>query len=56
VPEEGTKQGGYRQKLLVKRGNDFQTMEIDYYGGRRYPALSRVEGTPDLLDQILAAK
>jgi predicted metalloprotease with PDZ domain len=43
-------------RLLVERGNDFQTIEIDYHGGLRYPTLSRVDGTPDLLDQILASK
>lgn len=43
-------------KLLVKRGKDFQTIEIDYHGGLRYPALTRIEGTPDLLDAILAPK
>jgi predicted metalloprotease with PDZ domain len=42
--------------LLVKRGKDFQTVEIDYHGGLRYPSLSRVEGKPDLLDEILAAR
>ena len=43
-------------KLTVKRGGQFQTVEIDYHGGLRYPALTRVAETPDLLDQILAAK
>ncbi len=43
-------------KLLVKRGNNLQTIEIDYHEGLRYPSLSRVEGTPDLLDKILAPK
>jgi predicted metalloprotease with PDZ domain len=43
-------------KLLVKHGNDFNTVEIDYHGGLRYPTLTRTEGTPDLLDQILAPK
>ena len=43
-------------KLLVKRGNDLQTVEIDYHGGLRYPSLSRVEGKADLLDDILAPK
>jgi predicted metalloprotease with PDZ domain len=43
-------------KLLVKRGKDFQTIQIDYHGGLRYPKLSRVEGTPDRLDNILAPK
>jgi predicted metalloprotease with PDZ domain len=43
-------------KLLVKRGNAFQTIEINYHRGLRYPKLSRVEGTTDRLDQILAPK
>lgn len=43
-------------KLLVKRGNEFQTIEIDYHGGLRYPGLTRVEGTPDRLDEILRAR
>jgi predicted metalloprotease with PDZ domain len=43
-------------KLLVKRGDEFQTITIDYHGGLRYPKLERVEGTPDRLDAILAAK
>ncbi|HTU32311.1 MAG TPA: hypothetical protein VMF66_00755 [Candidatus Acidoferrum sp.] len=42
--------------VLVKRGDDFQKIEIDYHDGLRYPGLSRVEGTPDLLDKILAPK
>jgi predicted metalloprotease with PDZ domain len=43
-------------KLLVKRGDESQTIDIDYHGGLRYPALTRVDGTPDRLDEILAAK
>jgi predicted metalloprotease with PDZ domain len=43
-------------RLLVKRGNEFQTIDVDYHGGLRYPKLSRVGGTPDRLDQILAPK
>jgi predicted metalloprotease with PDZ domain len=43
-------------KFLVERGKQFQTIEINYHGGLRYPKLSRVEGTPDRLDQILAPK
>jgi hypothetical protein len=42
--------------FLVKRGDDFETIEIEYLDGLRYPGLSRVEGTPDLLDKILAQK
>jgi len=41
-------------KLLLKRGDEFATVSIDYHGGMRYPHLERVEGTPDRLDAILA--
>jgi predicted metalloprotease with PDZ domain len=41
-------------RLLVKRGDEFQTIDIDYHGGVRYPKLERIEGTPDRLDAILA--
>ncbi|MGH9584973.1 MAG: M61 family metallopeptidase [Bryobacteraceae bacterium] len=41
-------------KLLVKRGNKFQTIDVDYHGGLRYPKLERVKGTPDRMDAILA--
>ncbi|HEX4230160.1 MAG TPA: hypothetical protein VHZ07_15910 [Bryobacteraceae bacterium] len=43
-------------KLLVKRSDEFETIDIDYHGGLRYPKLERVKGTPDRLDEILAAK
>ena len=41
-------------KLLLKRGDDFVTVSLDYHGGMRYPHLERVETTPDRLDEILA--
>jgi predicted metalloprotease with PDZ domain len=41
-------------KLLLKRGDDFVTVSLDYHGGMRYPHLERVENTPDRLDAILA--
>ena len=41
-------------KLLLKRGDDFVTISLDYHGGMRYPHLERVEPTPDRLDAILA--
>lgn len=31
-------------------------MAVDYYGGLQYPHLVRVNGTPDYLDEIIAAK
>ncbi len=42
-------------KLLLKRGDEFVTVTLDYHGGLRYPHLERVEGTPDRLDAILAS-
>jgi predicted metalloprotease with PDZ domain len=41
-------------KLLLKRGDDFVTVSLDYHGGMRYAQLERVEGSPDRLDMILA--
>jgi predicted metalloprotease with PDZ domain len=41
-------------KLLLKRGKEFVTVNLDYRGGLRYPHLERVESTPDRLDEILA--
>jgi predicted metalloprotease with PDZ domain len=41
-------------KLLLKRGDEFVTVSLDYHGGMRYPHLERVERTPDRLDAILA--
>lgn len=41
-------------KLLLKRGDDFVTVSLDYHGGMRYPHLERVESTPNRLDAILA--
>ncbi len=41
-------------KLLLKRGDDLKSFELDYHGGLRYPQLERVEGTPARLDDILA--
>jgi len=42
-------------KLLLKRGDEFVTIPLDYHGGLRYPHLERVATTPDRLDAILAA-
>ena len=41
-------------KLLLKRDNEFITVNVDYHGGLRYPHLERVESVPDRLDEILA--
>jgi predicted metalloprotease with PDZ domain len=41
-------------KLLLKRGDDFVTINVDYHDGLRYPHLERLESVPDRLDAILA--
>ncbi len=41
-------------KLLFKREDRYQTIDLDYHGGLRYPRLERVEGTRALLDEILS--
>lgn len=43
-------------ELLVRTGDYYETHRIEYRGGERYPHLVRVEGTPDLLAQIIAPK
>jgi predicted metalloprotease with PDZ domain len=40
-------------KLLLKRGTEFEAIDIDYHAGLRYPRLERVEGKPNRLDAIL---
>ena len=42
--------------LLVKTGDHYKTVAIDWKGGLRYPRLERIEGTPDLLSSIYAPK
>ena len=41
-------------RLTLKRDDNVKTIAIDYHDGLRYPTLQRVDGTPDLLDKILA--
>ncbi|MGB8099088.1 MAG: PDZ domain-containing protein [Terracidiphilus sp.] len=43
-------------KLIVQADTYVHDAEIDYHGGERYPALERVEGTPDYLDDITAPR
>jgi predicted metalloprotease with PDZ domain len=46
--------GGEPISLIVKDGDHFRVVAIDYRGGLRYPRLERVEGTPDRLTAIYA--
>ncbi|MEP7210295.1 MAG: PDZ domain-containing protein, partial [Alphaproteobacteria bacterium] len=43
-------------ELLVKSGDDFRTVAINYHGGLRYPHFERIPGTPDRLGDLLAPK
>ncbi len=41
-------------ELQFRRGEEYRSFSIPYYGGLRVPSLERVDGTPDRLDEILA--
>jgi predicted metalloprotease with PDZ domain len=41
-------------RLLVKRGDRFRELSLDYHDGLRYPALERVGTGPSSLDALLA--
>jgi len=43
-------------ELLATSGDFFRTFRIEDRGGLRYPRLRRLEGTPDLVDAILAPR
>ena len=43
-------------ELLVRQGDSFRTVRVDYHDGLRYPHLQRVEGTPDLLSRTLSPR
>ena len=50
------KSGTQPIELLLKDGNDFRIVRIDYRGGLRYPKLERIEGKADLLTPIFSAR
>jgi predicted metalloprotease with PDZ domain len=39
-------------ELIVSNDNEFRTVRLDYHDGEKFPQLERVQGTPDLLDEI----
>ncbi|GAA0720332.1 M61 family metallopeptidase [Dokdonella soli] len=43
-------------ELLVKNGDEYKTVRVDYHGGLKYPHLERIVGTPDRLNAILAPR
>lgn len=42
--------------LLLKNGDEYRTVRVDYRGGLRYPHLQRIPGAPDRLSAILAPR
>jgi predicted metalloprotease with PDZ domain len=43
-------------RLLIKKGDLYQTVDLDYHGGLRYPALEKVGTGPSSLDALLAPR
>ena len=43
-------------ELIVREGDRFRTVRIDYHGGLRYPHLVRAGSGPALLDRILSPR
>jgi len=43
-------------KLLLKYQGAYETVSVDYHDGLQYPHLVRRQGTPDYLDEIIAAR
>jgi predicted metalloprotease with PDZ domain len=43
-------------ELLLREGERFRTVRIDYRGGLRYPKLERIEGSADRLAGVLARR
>ncbi len=59
TPEDAvktTKLGNQPITLLVKDFDRYRTIAIDYHDGLRYPLLVRIDGRPDRLWAILAAR
>jgi predicted metalloprotease with PDZ domain len=52
---KAAKDGKAPIELLVKKGNTFRTIALDYHGGLRYPRLERIPGTKDRLEAIFTA-
>ena len=50
------KAGSTPIQLLVKDGDHYKTVAINYTGGLRYPKLERIEGVEDRLTQLLSPR
>jgi predicted metalloprotease with PDZ domain len=47
------KDGSKPIRVIVQAESFVSTMQIDYHGGERYPALERVDGAPAYVDDII---
>ena len=43
-------------ELLVRQGEQYRSVRLDYRDGLRYPQLQRIPGTEDQLSKILAPR
>ena len=43
-------------ELLLRQGESYRTVRIDYHEGLRYPHLERINGAPDGLQRLLAPR
>ncbi|MDB5421471.1 MAG: peptidase domain protein, partial [Brevundimonas sp.] len=43
-------------ELILKDGNHYRTISLDYHEGLRYPHLERIPGTPDRLSGLYTAR
>ena len=50
------KPGGQPIELLLRQGESYRSVRIDYREGLRYPHLERIGGTPDRLQRLLAPR
>ncbi|HYM85524.1 MAG TPA: peptidase M61, partial [Pseudoxanthomonas sp.] len=50
------KSGRQPIELLLRQGESYRNVRIDYQEGLRYPHIERIDGTPDRLQQILTPR
>ncbi len=43
-------------ELLLRQGDVYRSVRIDYRAGLRYPHLERIAGAADRLSQVMAAR
>jgi predicted metalloprotease with PDZ domain len=53
---KANRDGKHPIEMIVKSGDYYRTVSIDYRDGLRYPHLVRIEGTPDRLTAIFTPK